>query len=103
VRELQVTMDSREFAEWMSFARLEPIGERRGDWQAASIVAAIANANRDPKKRKEAFAVSDFLLRFGTAEEEPERQTWQEQLRIAEMLNVAFGGVDLREGAHDQG
>lgn len=89
-------MDSREFAEWMAFARLEPIGERRGDWQAAAIAVTIANANRDTKKRKEPFAVSDFLLRFGTADEEPEKQTWQEQLRIAEMLNVAFGGVDLR-------
>jgi len=90
-------MTSREFAEWMAFARLEPLGERRGDWQAALVASTVANVNRDPKQRKDPFTPSDFLLEWSTDDQERERQTWQEQLHIAEMLNVAFGGRDLRQ------
>lgn len=91
-------MDSREFAEWMAFAQLEPLGDRRGDWQAALVAATVANTSRDPKKRKEPFSPEEFLLDWAPEKREPERQTWQEQLRVVQMLNVAFGGRDLRKG-----
>lgn len=81
----------------MAFARLEPLGDRRGDWQAALVAATVANTSRDPKKRKEPFTPEEFLLDWAPEPEKAERQTWQEQLQIAEMLNVAYGGRDLRK------
>ena len=59
----------------------------------------IANTNRDPEKHPEPFEITDFLLKFGEEPAESKTQTWQEQLAIVEMLNIAFGGKDLRHGA----
>lgn len=33
----------------------------RGDIQAGVVASTIANVNRDPKKRKKAFAITDFM------------------------------------------
>ena len=44
VRQLQRQINSREFAEWVAYARIEPIGDKRGDFQAASIAAAVKNS-----------------------------------------------------------
>jgi len=54
-------MDSREFAEWMAFASLEPVGDARSDFQAALVSSIVANTARDPKKRKKPFTAQDFL------------------------------------------
>ena len=58
----------------------------------ASLMALLANINRDPKKRKRPFKPSDFL-----GESEPEEKNWKEQLKIVESLNKALGGDDRRD------
>jgi hypothetical protein len=60
-------MSSREFSEWIAFLSVEPLGDDRGDIQAAMIAATIANANRDPEKRSNPFEATDFLLDYWTA------------------------------------
>lgn len=97
VGELLARASSRELAEWMAFAQLEPIGDRRGDYQAAQVAQVIANVNRDTKKRKKPYPVEDFLLEWEDPEEPAKGQPWKEQLRIVEMLNAAFGGRDERK------
>ncbi len=78
----------------MAYGQLEPFGEDRADLRAAIIAATVANANRDPKRQRRPFRVEDFMPRFG---EEPLRQdTWQSQLAMVEMLNVAYRGRDAR-------
>lgn len=84
-------MSSAEFAEWMAYYTLEPFGEERADLRMAVLASLIANANRDPKRRKRAYAPKDFMPQFDRPE-----QDWQQQLSIAEMLNAAFGGEDMR-------
>jgi len=69
--------------------------------RAALVACLIANANRDPEKHPEPFEITDFLLKFGD-QQESKKQTWQEQLAIVEMLNIAFGGKDLRQNVNDQ-
>jgi hypothetical protein len=83
-------MPNRVFKEWVAFAEVEPFGEERADMRAAIVAATIANVNR--KKGKAPYKVRDFMPVF-----ERRRQTWQEQLRVVEMLNMAFGGRDLRK------
>ena len=45
-------MSSREFTEWLAYARLEPFGSEADDHRMAQLLALIANVNRDPKRRK---------------------------------------------------
>ncbi len=83
-------MSSREFSEWMAYYSLEPFGEERADLRIAILDSLIANANRDPKKGK-ALKPADFMPAFDQPEQE-----MQDQMQIVELLNVTFGGKDLR-------
>ena len=94
VRELLARVSSQELAEWTAYFILEPFGEERADVRAALVSATVANTARDPRKRRRPFTAQEFMPRF---EPKQRRQTWQEQLRIVEMFNMALGGKDLRE------
>jgi len=75
----------------MAYYRLEPFGEERADVRSAIVAAVIANANRDAKKRKRPFKISDFIPQF-----DAEPQSAEAKLQLVEMLNEMFGGRDLR-------
>lgn len=80
----------KQLLEWEAFDELHPIGEKRGDWQAASICRVmmdIAAAQCGSKKR---FRNADFLLEFkdepeSELESQPKSQTWQEMKMYARM------------------
>lgn len=74
--------------EWIALFGLEPFGYEVENWRVGMVAATIANAA--PSKRRRVFRPKDFMP------QERRPQTWQEQLKIVEMLNVAFGGKDLR-------
>lgn len=84
-------MSAHEFAEWIAYYSLEPFGEERADLRAAIVACVIANANRDPKKRRRAFKLADFMPQFD--QPKPDSQTL---LQKVEMLNEMLGGRDLR-------
>jgi len=65
----------------------------REENRIAKLSAIIYNANGVKRRgaSKKPWAVSDFLPKKET------RKPWQEQLKLAEMLNKAFGGVDKRK------
>lgn len=100
-------MSSREFSEWMAFARIEPIGETREDLRQAYLLAFLANItaarSHKPKEKPRVFKPEEFLPNFWEAVEEPEtdalpeRQAWQQQLQIVEMWNTVLGGKDTRQ------
>lgn len=47
--------------EWMAFYNLEPFG-REAEFQGHALVSSIiAESNRDPKKKADAFTTSDFM------------------------------------------
>ena len=78
-------MSAQLFLEWEAYSNLEPFDEIRADYRAASIVAMIANVNRDPKKNPP-FTLDEMRIKFGDAKEaKPRKQTWQEQKSIAQM------------------
>src|SRR3546814_14234203 len=59
-------MSSSELTEWMVYEKINgPLGRRRGDIQAATIAATIANANRSKKSKK--AQISDFLIQYERA------------------------------------
>lgn len=93
-------ISSHELAEWMAYARLEPFGAERADVPLAMLMALTAEINRDKKKRRKPYSPLDFMPRFDLEAEKPERkaQTWEDQLKLVEMLNQAFKGQDKRSG-----
>jgi len=55
-----------EFAEWIAFAGLEPIGDRRGDVQAALICKILVDLNR--KQGAPPSKIDSFMLDYGDTE-----------------------------------
>jgi hypothetical protein len=79
----------RQFEEWMEKDRLDPIGQKRGDWQAATICATFMNIHASEHAVKTRFSPSDFMLEFGPRvdkEEVPKGQSWQEMRMIGQMM-----------------
>lgn len=64
-------MSAREFAEWMAFDSLEPIGQRREDLRMAVLAALIANQWRG--KDTEPYKPADMLKLLPWWDEKRER------------------------------
>ena len=88
-------LSARQLAEWQAYAELEPFGERRADYRAASIayqvgilqqlVVSVAGGKRgkDPK-------FTDYLLEFEPPERRqlsPAKQAalWDVTMKLAEI------------------
>lgn len=88
VADLDGRLSSSELTEWIAFERMTgPLGRRRGDIQAATIAATIANANRGKGGKK--FKISDFLVEYGRVEKSPE-----ELLEAIKGFHRAMGGEE---------
>lgn len=92
VTQCQDNISSKEFAEWIAYSRLEPFGADLFQVYFGTVAAAITNTTRS-KKNDKIFQWHDF---FQPLDFEETHQTTEEQLAIVEMLNIAFGGNDLR-------
>ena len=84
----------------MAYDRLDPIAlSTRIDVGAAMVAHIIAETNRDDKKRKEPFKLSDFLVEWDkeVQEEEPvpahAEPTVEDLLAKAEMWAALGAGV----------
>lgn len=80
-------MTSEQLAWWEAYFRVEPFGEERADLRMAILAALIANANRDPKKRRKPYTPADFMPQFGD-ETEP-----QDVAEKAKAIFAIFGGA----------
>ena len=54
---------------WIAYDRLSPIGDWRGDVQAAQISASVFNAQRGKAN------IADLLLKWGGEEEDGEKDS----------------------------
>lgn len=85
-----------QFLEWVAYAELEPFGERREDFRAASVARAVWDAMRwSQSTREHPFKPTEldaYRLKFGEEDGPPKQrtQTWQEQLAIAHQWVNAF-------------
>lgn len=59
VSELQDSMSSAEFGEWVAYYSLEPFGERHDDIRMGTLAALNANLNRSPGGR--VYLPEDFM------------------------------------------
>jgi hypothetical protein len=60
-------MSSREVSAWRAYEAIEPFGERRADYRAASVCLTIALANGAKN-----VELKDFLLSTNDAKPEPD-------------------------------
>jgi hypothetical protein len=84
---LLARLPSRLLTEWMAYYGLEPFGEERADLRSAIVASLVANANRDPAKRREPFTPQDFMPKFDRIEPaEQQAQSWERQKAIMQSL-----------------
>ena len=100
-------MSARQFLDWFEYDKVEPIGGKRGDWQAASICTAIMNAASAQMRSSKRFRVSEFLLEFDKKKDvtpeptaAPICQTWQEQKMIGMMWAASFNAGENKKRRH---
>lgn len=73
VAELERTLTSSEFSEWMAYYELEPFGAWRDNLHAAQIAALLYNVNRE--RGSPAKSPGDFIYRDRVAaQEEADRE-----------------------------
>jgi len=82
VRHMLRSLSAKDFIEWEAYASLEPFGEIRADWRAASIREMVHNTQVEQKSRR---PVKDFLLTFSESETAT-KQGWQYQLAVAKII-----------------
>lgn len=90
-------MSSKEFAEWMAYAQIEPFGDERADMRMAILASLIANVNRDPKKKSTPYEVSDFMPKFEASEPISKEEALAAIDAAMTSLVLATGGKDFRE------
>lgn len=66
VHELRQTLTASELKMWIAYDRLSPIGDWRGDVQAAQVATAAINAQGGK------LGLNDVLLKWGQTAEENE-------------------------------
>ncbi len=81
----------------MQYERIEPFGERRGDWQAASICSILANLAMARTRSKKRFSPNDFLLQFTKERKEvtpqSEAQAKAENSKRMQIIARNFAGM----------
>ena len=97
VGELLSRISSQELAEWIAFYQVEPFGPYVDDLRFGISSTLFANANRDPKARRQPFTLADFMMSKGFKKTKPKTQNWEQQLAVVVAINKAAGGQDLRE------
>lgn len=80
---LSKVLNSRQVAEWMAYASIEPFGERNRDLSIGILTSYLVNINRDTKKRKTPFPASDFMPpSFETRRKKGKRKKKKENLGL---------------------
>ena len=95
-------MSYTDFLAWQAYDRVEPIGDRRGDWQAASVCSAVCNTLAAQSGSKTRYTTKDFLLQFTdevveAKKEVPAVPDWQRMKFTARMF-VAQANAEKKHG-----
>jgi len=94
--ELMRRISVSEFFEWMALERVEPFGDRRGDFQAAIVASTTANMFQPPGAKQ--LSIEEFLLKF-RSDEPP--QTPEQQLQLMLTIQAAQNAIVRARGGLD--
>lgn len=106
VAEMLSRISSHELSEWIAYAQVAPFGEERADLRAGIIASTVANANRDPKKRRKPFEPREFMPSFDFGQSSPSAQEKSPQeiygmFRMWARLNQRSPSTTLRSAQDD--
>ena len=90
-------MSYAEFVDWLAYYQVEPFGGLRDDLHAALVASLIANANRDPKKRRKPFSPGEFIPDWWKGKEAAEGPAHVARL-LAKMRMLTAGYSEWPEG-----
>lgn len=98
---LLARLSSRQISEWMAYYTLDPFGEERADLRMGMLMALIANVNRDPQKRKEAYTAEEFMPKFGEEYKQDgpgkqDGQTWEQQKELLKAMSGSHAKTQRR-------
>ena len=85
-------LTAKQFRNWELYDELEPFGEVRADYRAASIVQMLYNVNRGPKTK--AISLQECLLKFGEPAAK-KQQSWQSMQAIAKMIAMTYNAPGI--------
>jgi hypothetical protein len=74
------------FYEWAEYAELEILSDAALDAHLARIACLFANANRDRRKRKRPFELTEFL--FLKDRRKPQRQTPEQMKQVLKTMGA---------------
>lgn len=83
VEELDASMTTDEFYQWLAYSMLEPWGEDRADWRSAHTNAILSGLLGSSKKK---IKITDYLLKF----EPPKPKTVDKSLSVNERNKLAL-------------
>ncbi len=93
-------MGSGEFAEWIAYNELDPIGEYRADLRMGIIAATIANTGfgrPDPPSKVTDF-IPDFLGSDADEAEAEAAERAENMRKRFEMIRLMTGGKHIHRG-----
>lgn len=81
--ELKQSVSMSELRLWAAYDRISPIGDERGDFHAAQVVAAVHNAHRDAKSQPVDF--NDMVIQWCAKDDGPEKsltglESWLDEM-----------------------
>lgn len=79
---------AKQFRIWEAYFALEPFGEIRADYRAASICQMLANVNRSEKTKP--YKLEDFLLQFEGDDKKKPQSTVHEKLTVMTVIARAW-------------
>jgi len=88
---LLASLSSRQLAEWLAFAALEPFGPHREDQRAGVIAAAVLNSRFGRKAGDKTFKPDDLFPVLRDDGTKP-RQSWQSMQAALMQFTKARGG-----------
>ena len=95
VAELLSRISNKELMEWQAFESLEPFGYEPEMLGHAITATTIANVNRG--KDQKPYKVEEFMPKLKYDTEEKPEQTVEDTVTAVKLLNITFGGKDLRK------
>jgi len=89
VKEAQQKIDSAEFSEWISYYRLEPIGDSRTNWILSLLYCFVHNSLTKDKKIK----LEEMIPEIKNQNIVPKKMTSQQLMAEFESMSLAGRGT----------
>lgn len=80
-------LTSKQFLEWLAYARFEPFDEVRSDYRAAQIAQMVLMVNLG--KGAKLPTLDELVLKFEDAEAKP-AQDWRAMKAITQLIAAAY-------------